>query len=136
MKKTIIKILTLTLVAVMVCAVLASCGGPNADPDKALAALKDNGYTAEKVDSTIGLALFSWAGKDIKAIVSGTKGLEDITNSVVIIYYETTDAANAAWDDVKEYVDKNDDDEDSEFIVKKSGKMIYMGTEEAIKAAQ
>lgn len=136
MKKTIIKILTLTLVAVMACAMLASCGGPNADPDKALAALKDNGYTAEKVDSTIGLALFSWAGKDIKAVVSAMKGLDDPTNAVVIIYYETSDAADSAWDDVKEYADKNNDDEDSDFVVKKSGKMIYMGSEEAIKAAK
>ena len=41
--KKFVRILCLTLVAVMLCAVLASCGGPAKNPDDAVAALKDNG---------------------------------------------------------------------------------------------
>ena len=50
MKKSIIKVLSLTLIAVMMCAVLVSCGGPNADPDKAEKALEDAEYTVMKID--------------------------------------------------------------------------------------
>ena len=45
MKKAF-RILALSLVLVTLVAALASCGGPAADPDDALAALKKNDYAA------------------------------------------------------------------------------------------
>lgn len=130
MKKIIIKILTLTLVLAMACTVLASCGGPKADPDKAVESLKDNDYTAEKIDSKLGLLVFSFAG-DVEAVVTGVnKDLDMIT----IFYYADAKAANDAWDKVKEEAE-SEKDEDVDLIIKKSGKMIYVGTKAAIKAA-
>ena len=40
--KNILKVAAIAMVTVMLCLTLASCGGPNADPDDALAALKEN----------------------------------------------------------------------------------------------
>ena len=47
MKKTL-RLIALALVLVMSVAMLASCATPNKDPDDAIAALEDNGYTAAK----------------------------------------------------------------------------------------
>ena len=43
--KKLVRILSLTLVVVMMCAALASCASPAKDPKDAAAALKENGYT-------------------------------------------------------------------------------------------
>ena len=129
MKKTFIKIVTFMLLAAMTCAMLASCGGPNANPDKAVEALKENDYVAEKIDSKLGLLVFSWAGDGLECVVTGLdKDLEGVT----IFYYESADAANNAWEKVEEHESDKDDD----YVLKKSGKMIYVGTAEAIKAAK
>ena len=42
MKKNILKITALALLAVMLCAMLVACGGPNKDPEKAKEALSKN----------------------------------------------------------------------------------------------
>lgn len=133
MKKTFTKILALALVAIMACAMLVSCGGPNSDPDKAKAALKENDYVAEKVDSTIGLAFYAWAG-DVEAVVTG---LSD-DGFITILYYEDADAAKDAWEKVEKYVndEKKDEKDDSDWVFEKSGKMIYFGNKDAIKAAK
>ncbi len=137
MKKTIIKVLALALVAVMMCAALVSCGGPNADPDKARTALKDNGYAAEKLDSDASLYLFKIAGiDDLSCVVTGTAKKDDKVEHITIFYFEDTEAANEQWEDVQKYSDKSEDKEESDWVVEKSGKMIYYGTKQAVKDAQ
>lgn len=130
MKKSIIKVLALSLVAVMMCVVLVSCGGPNADPDKAVDSLKKNDYAAAEDKIVVPTALRLLGVDDIDTVVSGTnKDGEHVT----IVYFEDKEAANDAWDDVKEYFeDKKDDD----WTIKKSGAMIYWGTSAGIKAAK
>ena len=59
MKKTIVRILALSLVAIMMCFALVACDAPNADPDKALEALKDNGVTWAVKDDTVTPGLLS-----------------------------------------------------------------------------
>ena len=51
--KTFVKVLALSLVAVMMCAVLVSCGGPNKDPKKAAEALEEAGYAVQLVDENM-----------------------------------------------------------------------------------
>ncbi len=140
MKKSIVKVLALALVAVMMCLALASCGGPNADPDKAVEALEKNEYTAEKItDSGLGtivIAALKVAGiEKVDCVVTGTAKIDDKIESVTIIYFEDNDAANNEWEDVQKYMEDEEDD-GSEWVIKKSGKMIYFGTEAAIKAAK
>ena len=51
--KNILRFAAVAMVAIMLCLTLASCGGPNADPDDALAALKENGVTWAAKDNTV-----------------------------------------------------------------------------------
>ena len=130
MKKSIIKVLSLTLIAIMMCAVLVSCGGPNADPDKAEKALKDADYEVMKIDEEDMLKFLGIDG--LECVL--TAGNED-EEGVVIYYFEDAAAANEAWEDIekeaKEAMEENED-----IVCKKSGKMIYYGTKEAINAAK
>ncbi len=138
MKKSV-KILALALVAIMLCLSLTACGAPNADPDKALESLKDNGVTWAAKDKTVIPGLMKIAGIDgVDCVVSGTGKIDDEFAHITIIYFEEAEDAKDEWEDVKEYAekDKDDDAKDSEWVIDKSGKMIYYGTKNAIKAAK
>ncbi len=135
MKHTL-RMIALSLVLVMSVLVLASCGGPNSDPDKALAALKENGYTAAESD-TIAVAALTLAGiKNVQSVVSGSAKIDDKFETVTILYFADSDAADAVWEKAQEYAeDEKDDAEDSDWVCEKSGAMIYFGTKAAVKAA-
>ena len=131
MKKTI-RLLAIAMVAVMLCLSLASCGGPNADPDKAIEGLKDEGVLATKLSA-------SKAGIDVAGIdcvVTGMGMIDGEGALISIIYFEKSSDANDAWDEVKEMFENDKKNEDAEIVIKKSGKMIYCGTKNAIKAAK
>lgn len=133
MKKAI-KLIALALVLTLSVLTLASCIPPNSDPDKAIDALKDNDYKAVHDDTIIPLALKLMGVDDIDDVVTGTKIVDDKLEHVTIIYFEDADAAKDAWEDVKEYAEENKDDEDTDWTIAKFGKMIWYGTEDAIKA--
>ncbi len=138
MKKSV-RILALALVAVMLCLTLTSCGGPNADPDKALEGLKEGGIKIAAKDTTIIPAALKLAGIDgVDCVVSGTGKIDDEYAHLTIIYFEEAKDAKESWEKAQEYADKEKDDEakDSEWVVKKSGKMIYYGTKNAVSAAK
>lgn len=132
--KKFTKILALTLVLVMSVVMLASCGGPNADPDKAVDALKDNGYEASQ-DKRMVPVLSALIGiEKLESVVSAVKA-DDEFDAITIFYFEDKAAANDAWDKVEDYINDEIDD-DADWIVKKSGAMIYAGSKDAIKAAK
>ncbi len=134
MKKTIVKVLALALVAVMMCAVLVSCSAPNADPSKANDALKDAGYSVIYNDGSVGIGgiSISTLPEGVEASIIATKGDD---NYIVITYYKEASDANDAWEEAeKEAEELKEKYED--IVCKKSGKMIYLGTKEAVKAAQ
>lgn len=137
MKKTI-SIVCLLALAVSCLFVFASCGAPNSDPNEALAALKENGITWAAKDTTIvpiGLKLAGVEGVD--CVVSGTGKIDDKYAHVTIVYFKDSDSAKAAWEKTKEYAEsKKDKEAESDWVCDKSGKMIYWGTEDAIKAAK
>ena len=136
MKKTI-KLLALTLVLVMTVVMLASCGGPNADPDKAVDALEENDYLAGEDKLIIPTALKALGVKGIKSVVTGLgEGEDDSIEAITIIYFDDKDAANDAWEKVEDYANKNKEDGAKDWVVKKSGAMIYYGTPAAVKAAK
>ena len=136
--KKFTRVLCLTLVAVMLCGVLASCGGPAKDPADAKAALKDNGYTVTAMDSSLISTMASVLGfKGLEAVVNGEKDGEVVS----IYYFEDADAAEAAYEKVEklyqEAVDElAEEGVETELIFKKSGAMVYMGTKQAIKDAK
>lgn len=135
--KKITKILSVALLAVMCLTLLVACA-PNSDPDKALSALKENGYVAVKDDSVIS-TIMSLGLKDLKCIVSGTGSSEDKDGNkqvehVTIYYFESSSAAKDAMEDVEGLFNK-EKDKDSDWVFKQFGSMIYYGTKNGVKAA-
>lgn len=127
MKKTI-KVLAFVLTFVMLALTLTSCA-PKKDHDKAAQALKDKEYLTT---NTIGLTC--------DYIVTGTKAVKDKDGNtkiehVTIRYYKDSKTANEDWNAYKDATDDQNKDNKSDWVVKKSGKMIYFGTKAAIKAA-
>ena len=134
MKKAI-KLLALSLVLIMSVMLLASCGAPNSDPEKAIASLKDNGYSAAKDDTWIPAAL-KILGADAETVVTGTAKIDGKTEHVTIVYFDDAEDAKEAWEEVKKYAEDKKDDDDSDWTVAQSGAMIYWGTSAGIKAAK
>ncbi len=136
--KKIISVLLTCVLLVGCMFTLASCGGPNADPDKALEALKSNEYTAAE-DKYVIPGILTLAGvKDLDTVISGTKvdkENDDKVEHVTVIYFEDADAATDAWDKVKEYAEDDKDEEDTDWVINKSGAMIYWGTKAGVAAA-
>jgi hypothetical protein len=78
------------------------------------------------------MGVFKAAGiDDLECVVSGTNSDGE---HVTIFYFEDSKAANAEWEDVKGYFE--DQEDDSDWTIKKSGAMIYYGTSAGIKAAK
>ncbi|MBE6529550.1 MAG: hypothetical protein E7680_02970 [Ruminococcaceae bacterium] len=138
MKKTV-KILASVLSAILLALAMVACA-PKSDPDKAVDALKKNGYEAVQDTTIIPATLKLLTGKNIDTVVSGSKVVKDQdgnrkVESVGIVYFATSEDANNAWDKMREYANEQNKDQNSDWQVKKSGKMIYWGTAAGIKAA-
>lgn len=129
MKKSI-RIIALALVTVIACLALVSCGGPNADPEKAKAALKDAGYTVV-LNTGDGLISGALLPDGVEAQLVAYKDGEYLAVS----YYDDTDALNEAWEKAQDEAEKLEE-EYEDLVCKKSGKMIYIGTEQAVKDAK
>ena len=134
------KILALVLVTVTLSLVLVACG-PNSNPAKAKSSLEENGYTVVLADDAISLTVVELVlgceRGDVTARLSGTKANEDKSvDTITVIYFKDSAAAKACWEKAEQYLNKeSQEDTDSAIVVKRSGKMIYAGTEAAIKAA-
>lgn len=137
MKHTL-KLVALTLVLLMSVAMLAACSAPNADPEKAVDALEDKGYTAAEDTLIIPNALKLLGVKDVKSVISGTKidSENEKVEHITVVYFEDSEAADAAWDKVKKYAEDDKEDDDSDWTIDKSGAMIFWGTKTAVKDAR
>ena len=130
MKKSIVRVIALSLMTIMMCIALVSCGGPNADPKKAEAALKDAGYVVVLNDGE-GFISGALLPDGVEASLVAYKDGEYIAVS----YFEDTKALNEAWDEAKDEAQKLEDEYEN-IVCKKSGKMIFIGTKQAIKDAK
>ena len=130
--KKFTRILALTLVLVMTVAMFASCAAPNKDPKKAKEALEENDYKVTLIDGTLAEAMY-------KGLDSYIAAYKDEDNAVVIYYFDDKDTANEAWEDIEKDVEELKEEvkeKDVEIVAKKSGKMIYFGSKDAVKAAK
>lgn len=130
--KNILRFLSLAVVAVMLCLSLASCGAPNSNPDVALGRLKNAGVFASKSES------FIEDIPGIECVVSGTGIIDGEGAMICIIYFEKKSDAEDAWEQVEKVFEQEDSMlmKESGGELKRSGKIIYYGTENAIKAAK
>lgn len=138
MMKVFVRALSLVLVAIMLCATLASCGGPAKEPADAVAALKENGYVAVEDKIALPTALKALGVDGVKSVVSGSATIEEKFETVTIVYFNDKDAAKSAMEKLEKYAadEKDDKVEESDWVVKQSGAMIYFGTKAAAKAAK
>ena len=137
--KRVLSLICVLVLAISCLFVFASCGAPNNDPDEALAALKENGIDWAGKDKTIIPGVLKVAGiDDVECVVSGTGKIDGEFAHITIIYFEEAEDAADEWEDVQKYAeDKKDDEADeSDWVCEKSGRMIYFGTKNAIKAAK
>ena len=142
--KKLVRILSLSLAALMLLLTLVACGAPAKDPAKAEAALEEAGYTVSS-DTRIIPAIFKVAGYNLTSVLSASKIVTDDEGNKKVEYisvYYFTDKENAekALAKVEEYAtdDKESEEaEDSDWVnPTRSGAMIYYGTKAAIKAAK
>ena len=123
MKRILSAILSCILVLGCVFA-LASCN-PNKDPEKAKEALEDAGYTVMLNEGEEG------------TMVTGRKDKDYVT----IYYFEDKDDAKEFYDELKDEFEEakeaaKEADEDFNLDIGKSGKRVWAGTKDAIKAAK
>ena len=134
--KKFAKVMAVALVAVMALALCVACG-PASKPDKAAAALKENGYSVVSVigsESSAKQLILDGIAKaagleagDITATVEATNGNEGIT----ITYFKNASVAKTFWNANKDKMVEKDG-----WVNKLSGSMIYTGTEQAVKDAR
>lgn len=133
--KKLVRIISLALVAVLLGAALVSCGGPNADPAKAKAALDEANYLVTETDNdfAIGAVELALGIDDLECVVAGV-AKED---AIAIYYFEDAKAAKTAFETMKTKTDKIlEDVEEDKVVAKCSGKMVYFGTKQAVKDAK
>ncbi len=133
--KNLVRILSLALVVLTLGAALVSCGGPSADPAKAAEALEAADYLVTTTDSKIGVA----AAEEIYDI----DNLDCIVNAIAkdnvikIFYFEDAASAKDAYNEMEDDIDEIlENIEEKEVVAKCSGKMVYFGTKDAVKAAK
>lgn len=128
MRKTLKKVSLIALFAILA-TVLVACI-PN-DPAKAEDNLKDAGYTVFAYKNgdpgfSVATVFLELIGVDkVTAFVTALKG-ED---AIELIYFEDSATAKENYTAIEEYYKENDKDA----VIKRSGKVIYAGTEQAIK---
>ena len=133
--KKIVKLVSLVLVAVMCVAVFASCA-PASDPDKAEAALKDAGYTAAKDTTLVPAAMKLTTGVNVDAVVTGTKTADGKTDHVTIVYFADKADAKTAYEKLTDTANEDKEKDDTDWVFKQAGNIVYWGTSAAVKAAR
>ncbi len=134
MKKTLSIVAVIALVAILAVALVACVPS---DPDKAEANLEEAGYkvvTTKASDGTgiqVGLnAMY----EGCVAMVAATN-ITDLSDSITIFYFNDADDAKACYESIKADYDKADKEDQEGYKVGKSGKVVYAGSDEAVKAA-
>jgi len=127
------KIISTILVCVLLLgcvAALASCGTPDSDPKAAKAALEEEGYTVTLKEN--------YGEYDATIFAYNNNIKEKKYDEITIYYFKDAAAANAAWDTLSEVYEKEAESKkgtDYEIEYGIDGKIIYVGTVDAVDAA-
>lgn len=124
------RIVALLLLSVMCVGLLVACA-PNSDPAKAEEALKKNGYSVTRYNTTNLKTVLGLLG------ISSDDGLETYvlgTNekklSVTILYFDDNKNAKAYWDEHKSDLEAKNETAGC------SGKVVYYGHKDAVNSAR
>ena len=109
--------------------------GPATNPEKAEKALEKKDYEVEVADGNTELAMYEMLGvKDLECVVTGYNE-EDEDDAIVIFYFKDKEAAEAGYEALEDYAEEIGE-EVEDFVFKKSGKLVYMGTKTAVAASR
>lgn len=140
MKKVLSIVAVLALISVLA---MALVGCVPSDPAKAEANLKDAGYEVmvTKASDGGGAQLMLNAAADgcvtmVTAMKATISNSDSDFDGVVIYYFNDSAKAKAFYEKYKAEYDELSDEEKEGKKVGKSGKVVYAGTEDAIKAAK
>lgn len=118
------------LVVLMALLTLTACAPKDYDAAKEKLEKKDYAVSSKVESNVVSTALNFIGVADIEDVIIATKKVEGKDPEVVTaILFKDKEAANKAWDKVKEYVE----DEDKDATVKKSGAWICYGTSKGVK---
>ncbi|MBQ8341740.1 MAG: hypothetical protein IJY22_05125 [Clostridia bacterium] len=147
--KKFARILALMLVATMLCVMLVACAAkPAEDPNDAKAALEENDYKVMHYEGLLLETISSSIGDGVTDVVMGTKGDDDM---VLIVYFEDEEDAEKYYEKLDEErteeqkeIDEMEDGEEKDELQEEfdkavlghSGKMVWAGTKDAVKAAK
>ena len=140
MKKVLLVVAVIALISV---ATMALVGCVPSDPAKAEANLKDAGYEVMVTRASDGTGVklgLNAVADGCVAMVTAMKAT--ISNSdadfdgVVIYYFNDGAKAKAFYEEQKAEYDELSDEEKEDMKVGKSGKVVYAGSKDAIKAAK
>ena len=122
MKKKILSVVAVLVLAAILAVALVAC--IPSDPDKAAENLANADYLV------IPLPLLGIAGVD-EAITA-----TNLKEGIIIVYFESSDAASDFYGDKdnEKFLQEELGLEDT--VYKKQGKIVYLGTKEAVKAAR
>ncbi len=131
--KNLTRVLALVLAALLLSLSMVSCSTPAKDPEEAKKALENNGYVILSYIDDVN-ELKSILGKDMGLTVYLSATDKTYENILYVYYFESASDAKAAYDEAGKQMKRTAEEEG--WVIKRSGKMIYMGTEDAIEAAK
>lgn len=127
------------------CFTFVACG-PTKDPVKAKKALEDAGYEVyaliasngdkEKEELDESAQYYELDNGVFVAMIEAFKGSESDGDFIFLYYFKDSKAADKFWDAGKEDIEaevKYYEENGMEVLCKKSGSIVYVGTEQAIK---
>ena len=122
MKKKILSVVAVIALAAILAVALVAC--IPSDPDKAAANLKEEGYVSIPLGASLG---------NVDDMVFATKGDEGI---IILYFKESADAKEFYESDEAKSLKEEFFDENESLVFKRQGKIVYIGTEAAVKAAR
>lgn len=115
------------LMAALTCFAFAACAPSNVE--KAKAKMEEAGYRVEVSDESAAELL---AGEEAVGMIVAIKGEFSLTGGADVdmisaVLFESSSAA-------KEYYEEHKDEAEEDQIIKRDGKWVYAGTEDAVEA--
>lgn len=137
MKKKILSLITVVIIAVALCTLLVACLPKN--PADAKANLQSHNYNdVVEIKNTGSLINGLVLPNGAESLITATKILEK--EVIVLFYFEDTAAAKTFYkNDIEKYKEKYlenmTEEEKANIKIARSGKIVYIGTKGAIDAA-
>ena len=114
---------------------LASCGAtPNEDPAEAKAALEAAGYEVLDAESALSMLTYMGITTGVKDVIVASK--DDGDAGINIFYCEAEDKVDGVYTALEQFIEAMGD-KDVEYVLEKSGTMVWMAaSEDDVKAAK